>query len=169
MRSDSADREPESLRDLVMSTARGLRHRWFDALQPWQLSPHEVRALRVVARHENTEADEPPRLGDIARDLRIAPRSATEVIDRLEQRGFAHSAPDERDRRARCVCLTEEGRRVLADLREAQDADAADFFAVLTDVERTQLADVLRRLNTAHADDSISTGGDRRGTTSRSR
>ncbi|WP_083835870.1 MarR family winged helix-turn-helix transcriptional regulator [Gordonia otitidis] len=144
---DRGTRDRDSLRDLVMTTARGLRHRWFETLEPWQLSPHEVRALRVVARG-GTGQD--PRLGEIARELRIAPRSATEVIDRLEQRGLTESSPDDQDRRARCVRVTESGRRVLDELRHAQAVDADDFFAVLSDAERAQLGDILRRLTDAH-------------------
>ncbi|MEP9394259.1 MarR family transcriptional regulator [Gordonia sp. VNK1] len=142
---DDADRE--SLRDLVMTTSRALRRRWVGTLDPWHLSPHEARALRVVAHSEN------PRLGEIAQRLRIAPRSATEVIDRLEDRGLTERVPDERDRRARCVRTTPEGRRVLAELQQAQATDAEDFFALLTEDQRTQLGTLLRRLTTAHADD----------------
>ena len=78
---------PDTLRDLVMSTARGLRRRWVDALEPWQLSPHEYRALHVIGHGDG----DGPRLGDVAKALRIAPRSATEVVDRLQDRGLDHS------------------------------------------------------------------------------
>ncbi|EOM74431.1 MarR family transcriptional regulator [Rhodococcus rhodnii] len=130
----------DSLRDLVIETAHSLRRRWFRTLEPWQLSPHEFRALRVIEREER------PRLGEIARELRIAPRSATEVVDRLDERGLTERVPDEQDRRATCVRTTEEGRRVLAELRDARDADADEFFATLTPGERAELRRLLQKV-----------------------
>ncbi|SDC71554.1 MarR family winged helix-turn-helix transcriptional regulator [Rhodococcus tukisamuensis] len=136
---------PAPLRDLVMSTARALRRRWLVALEPWQLSPHEYRALRAIGR----DATAAPRLGDVAKELRIAPRSATEVVDRLEQRGLAERLPDAGDRRAVCARLTDEGRHVIATLDAARDADADDFFARLDDRERAELRRILDKLQQA--------------------
>ncbi|EME23213.1 MarR family winged helix-turn-helix transcriptional regulator [Rhodococcus triatomae] len=137
----TADRR-DTLRDLVMSTARGLRRRWVDALQPWQLSPHEYRALHVVGH----SADDAPRLGDVAKALRIAPRSATEVVDRLQDRGLVERIPDAQDRRATCIRLTTDGRRTLHELQEAREADADDYFAALDDEDRAALRRILERL-----------------------
>ncbi|MFD4293392.1 MarR family winged helix-turn-helix transcriptional regulator [Rhodococcus sp. NPDC058505] len=130
---------PDTLRDLVMSTARGLRGRWLDSLEPWQLTPHEYRALHVIGRGE-------PRLGDVAKSLRIAPRSATEVVDRLQDRGLVERVPDAADRRAICVRLTPSGLRTVADLRRTRDADADDYFAALDDHDRAELRRILERL-----------------------
>lgn len=132
----------EQLRDLVMSTSRALRRRWFTALEPWELSPHEFRALRVVDR----EADGRPRLGDVAKALRIAPRSATEVVDRLQKRDLVERVADGADRRAVCVRLTDTGRALLAEMSAARDAQAADFFAGLDAHDRAELSRILGRL-----------------------
>ncbi|MFD1815600.1 MarR family winged helix-turn-helix transcriptional regulator [Rhodococcus gannanensis] len=137
----TADR-PDTLRDLVMSTARGLRRRWVDALQPWQLTPHEYRALHVIGHGD----DGTPRLGDVAKALRIAPRSATEVVDRLQDRGLVERIPDAADRRATCVRLTAEGARTIRNLEQAREADADDYFAALTDEDRTELRRILGKL-----------------------
>ena len=110
---------PVALRDLLLTTTRTLRRRWHDLLRPWGLSPHEYRALDVIGR-----ADDPIRLGIVAKELRIVPRSATEVVDRLESRGLTERLPDPADRRAVCVRLTDEGRKDRAELASARDADA---------------------------------------------
>ncbi|MFC9514950.1 MarR family winged helix-turn-helix transcriptional regulator [Nocardiaceae bacterium NPDC056970] len=136
------DVSAEQLRDLVMSTSRGLRRRWFSALEPWGLSPHEFRALRVI----DHEADGRPRLGDVAKALRIAPRSATEVVDRLQTRDLVERVADSVDRRAVCVRLTDTGRRLLDEMSAARDAQAADFFAGLDDHDRTELSRILDKL-----------------------
>ncbi|CAM2918683.1 MarR family transcriptional regulator [Prescottella defluvii] len=136
------DVSAEQLRDLVMSTSRGLRRRWFTALEPWGLSPHEFRALRAIDR----EADGRPRLGDVAKALRIAPRSATEVVDRLQKRDLVERVADGVDRRAVCVQLTETGRRLVDEMSAARDAQAADFFAPLDARDRNELSRILGKL-----------------------
>ncbi|WP_137723284.1 MarR family winged helix-turn-helix transcriptional regulator [Prescottella subtropica] len=132
----------EHLRDLVMTTSRGLRRRWFSALQPWELSPHEFRALRVIDR----ESDGRPRLGDVAKALRIAPRSATEVVDRLQKRDLVERVADGVDRRAVCVRITDTGRTLLDEMSAARDAQAADFFAGLDERDRNELGRILGKL-----------------------
>lgn len=140
---------PDSLRDLVMSTARGLRRRWLAALEPWQLSPHEYRALHVIGHGRDAvgpATDDAPRLGDVAKALHIAPRSVTEVVDRLEDRGLVERIPDPADRRATCVRLTDDGAGTMRELRQARDADADDYFAGLDERDRADLRRILTKL-----------------------
>src|SRR3954453_12497457 len=75
-----------SLDELLMGVARALRRRWASGLGP-DRSPHDARALRVIGHHG------PTRLGVVADPLRIAARSATDVVDRLESRGLLQRAP----------------------------------------------------------------------------
>ena len=99
---DAPSSQEPSLDELLMSAARALRRTWSRGLGP-DLSPHDARALRVIGRHG------PTRLGEVADHLRIAPRSATDVVDRLEARGLVERAPDPADRRAMTVSLTTVG------------------------------------------------------------
>lgn len=128
------------LGELVMEVARGLRRRYAANLEPWGITPHESRALRVIGRHE------PTRLGVVAQHLRIAPRSVTDVVDALEERGFVAREADPTDRRATQVRLTAEGRRILDELEEARRVDAEAYFSTLTDRDRATLTRVLTRL-----------------------
>ncbi|KGN34135.1 MarR family transcriptional regulator [Knoellia sinensis KCTC 19936] len=130
--------------ELVMEVARGLRRRYAATLEPWGVTPHESRALRVIGRHE------PTRLGLVAQHLRIAPRSVTDVVDNLEQRGFVAREPDPTDRRATQVRLTGEGRRILDELDAARRADHESYFADLTERDRTTLTRVLNSLIDDH-------------------
>ena len=136
----SADGVDPALGELVMEVARGLRRRFAATLEPWGITPHEARALRVVGRHE------PTRLGVVAQHLRIAPRSVTDVVDSLESRGFVTREPDPSDRRATQVSLTTQGRRVLDELDEARRADHEGYFADLSERDRAALARILGRL-----------------------
>lgn len=137
---DGPPGEDPSLDELLMGSARALRRQWASGLGP-DLSPHDARALRVVGRHG------PTRLGVVAEHLRIAPRSATDVVDRLELRGLVTRAPDPDDRRAMTVVLTDEGRAVLAEVDEARRRAGAAFFGVLGERDRATLARLLARLD----------------------
>jgi DNA-binding MarR family transcriptional regulator len=134
------DDDAEVLGELLVRVTRGQRRRWREALTPWDLSPHHVRALRVVTDRSGT------RLSELAEALRIAPRSATEVADALQARGLVERTSDPTDRRAVVLTPTEEGRRVQAEIAAARAADNRDLFARLDADDRATLARILRTL-----------------------
>ena len=136
----SDDAAERSLGDLLTHTARTLRRRSLSALEPWGVTPHEARTLRVVGR------DEPTRPGVVAEHLRIAPRSVTDVVDALEHRDLVARKPDPDDRRATRISLTASGRTVLDELDVARRADHEAFFAALGERDRATLERLLRRL-----------------------
>lgn len=142
-KSGSEGAEP-ALGELVMEVARGLRRRFAATLEPWGVTPHEARALRVVGHHE------PTRLGVVAQHLRIAPRSVTDVVDSLEERGFVAREADPTDRRATRVALTATGRQVLDELDTARRTDHEGYFANLSERDRATLTRILSRLVDDH-------------------
>ncbi|MET8348455.1 MULTISPECIES: MarR family winged helix-turn-helix transcriptional regulator [unclassified Micromonospora] len=136
----TADGDDESLAETFWAVAGRLRRQARESLAPWDVTPSQSRALGVLARHGEL------RPGAIAEHLRIAPRSATEVIDDLQTRGLVERRPDPADRRATLVALTGEGNRVSAAIRAARRAEADRFFGHLDDADRDQLARILRTL-----------------------
>ncbi|MGJ6980340.1 MarR family winged helix-turn-helix transcriptional regulator [Aestuariimicrobium soli] len=134
--SDTSD----DLGGLLMQATRGMRRRWAEALEPVGISPHEFRALATIDRTENA------RVGVVAQELRITPRSATEVIDALERATLVTREPDPTDRRAVVVRLTDHGRAVLATAGAARRASQEAHLAGLDEAEREQLAALLRRV-----------------------
>jgi DNA-binding MarR family transcriptional regulator len=130
----------ETLSELFWSVARQLRETSQETLAPWDISPSHWRALRVLARHG------PIRLSELSDHLRIAPRSVTEVIDALEARNLVGRRPDPADRRATLVELTEHGSGILRAIKEARGAEAERLFSRLGEDDRTQLARILREL-----------------------
>lgn len=137
--------DPEvPLDELLLGAARALRRRMSAGLGEvggLDLSPHDARALRVIGHHG------PTRLGVVAEHLRIAPRSATDVVDRLESRGLVSRTPDPGDRRALTVSLTDRGEDVLAQTDALRKDAAADFFGALTPAQRHTLSSLLSRLD----------------------
>ncbi|WP_229661885.1 MarR family winged helix-turn-helix transcriptional regulator [Phycicoccus endophyticus] len=131
------------LGDLVMRVARTLRRRGTAAYEPYELAPHQARALRVVGHHGTM------RLGELAQHLRVAPRSVTDVVDALEERGLVARSPDPTDRRAQVVGLTEEGQALLTRVDAARRAEADGYFARLPERDRAALRRILERLERA--------------------
>jgi DNA-binding MarR family transcriptional regulator len=132
--------DEESLAELFWAVARRLRHQSRRTLEPWEINPGHARALGVLMRHGAL------RLSALAEHLHIAPRSTTEVVDGLQDRGLVERRPDPDDRRAVLVAPTAEGHRVGAAIRAARDAEAARVFGDLSASDRADLARILRTL-----------------------
>jgi DNA-binding MarR family transcriptional regulator len=127
----------ETLAEAFWAVARRLRDASQETLAPWDITPAQLRALRMLRRHGVM------RLSELSDRLRIAPRSATEVVDALEKRGLAGRRPDQGDRRATLVEVTDDGGSVLDAIR---GSEAERVFSRLTAADRSQLARILRKL-----------------------
>ena len=134
------DREPggESTSDLLMMAARSMRRSFDESMAAYDVTPSQARALRVVAELGSV------RLSALAEALRIAPRSATEVVDALEAHSLVAREPDPADRRATSVVPTEAGIRLGAALDEARRTATEQRLSVLSEEDRAELARILR-------------------------
>ncbi|WP_420114764.1 MarR family winged helix-turn-helix transcriptional regulator [Pseudactinotalea sp.] len=133
--------EPEpDASELIVRAARSLRRRWMASLEPWGITPHEYRALHV------TTHEEPPRLSEIADRLRIAPRSATEVVDSLEAKGLVRRVPSPTDRRAVLVEPTDAGRTLAEEVAQQRSDLGEQMLAPLAPDDVAQLRDLLTRV-----------------------
>ena len=135
-----AESDTQKLSELFWSVTRRLRHSARAALAPWDIAPSHSRALGVLMQHQAL------RLSELSDHLHIAPRSTTDVVDGLQERGLIERTPDPHDRRAMLVSLTAEGHRVGTAIRAARDADAEQFFGALSHADRDDLARILRTL-----------------------
>jgi DNA-binding MarR family transcriptional regulator len=127
----------ETLAEAFWAVARRLRDMSQETLAPWDITPAQMRALRVLRRHGVM------RLSELSDRLRIAPRSATEVVDALESRGLVQRRPDPGDRRATLVEVTGDGAGVLDAVR---GTEAERVFGRLSPTDRSHLARILRKL-----------------------
>ena len=132
--------EEESLLEAFWAVTRRLRHRTRVALEPWHISPSQSRALGVLSHHGEM------RLSALAEHLRIAPRSATEVVDDLQTRGLVERRPDPADRRATLVALTGQGTATSTAIQQARAAEGERLFAELSAADRAELARILHKL-----------------------
>ncbi|GAB3824157.1 MarR family winged helix-turn-helix transcriptional regulator [Dactylosporangium cerinum] len=134
------DGRDESLAEVFWSVARRLRHLTHETLEPIGITPGQSRAVAVLMRHGVM------RLSELSDHLRIAPRSTTEVVDGLQERGLVGRRPDPADRRATLVALTQAGQDIGEAIRTARAAEADRFFADLDADDRATLARILRTL-----------------------
>jgi DNA-binding MarR family transcriptional regulator len=132
--------EDENLSELFWGVARRLRRLSRETLGPLNVSPSQGRALGELMRHGAM------RPGALAEHLHIAPRSATEVVDDLQERGLVERAPDPADRRATLVRLTGVGAAAGTQIKAARQAEAERFFASLSATDRADLSRILRKL-----------------------
>jgi DNA-binding MarR family transcriptional regulator len=130
----------ESLSEALGAVVRQLREKSVETLAPWDITPAHLRALRVLNRHGTM------RLSAISDHLHIAPRTATEVVDALEDRDLVRRLADPGDRRATLVEVTEHGANVLAEIRATRGPEAGRVFARLSPADRAELASILSKL-----------------------
>jgi DNA-binding MarR family transcriptional regulator len=130
----------ESTGDLLMGVARRMRRDFAGALLHAGVTPAQARALRTVVEHGSV------RPSALAEHLRIAARSATEVVDALEERGLVQRGPDPDDRRATLVAPTAAARTELAQVDRVRREHSERFLAVLSDRDRATLDRILRVL-----------------------
>ncbi|MCQ1999996.1 MarR family winged helix-turn-helix transcriptional regulator [Arthrobacter zhaoxinii] len=152
----NAPADPAALGDLMHAAFRGLRKRWMQQLAPYELTPHQFRAMNEVARaaeqNGGGDADVPPgsepglRLKELAERLRIAPRSATEVVDQLTAKGLVERRAHPTDRRAALLSLTGAGERLRETVLAERKREADEFFSVLSPGDRADLARILGNL-----------------------
>ncbi|WP_028267766.1 MarR family winged helix-turn-helix transcriptional regulator [Arthrobacter sp. MA-N2] len=144
--------DPADLGDLFHAAFRGLRRTWAEQLSPWELTPHQWRALMTLMRRQDATAGidapagNPMRLKDLAERLRIAPRSATEVVDQLELKGLVCRTADPTDRRATLLAATATGQELFAKISAERRGKSSEYFARLSAGDRAELARILEQL-----------------------
>jgi DNA-binding MarR family transcriptional regulator len=135
-----AEPDDETLSEAFWGVARQLRRQSRETLEPWEISPSHSRALGVLMHHGVM------RLSELSEHLRIAPRSTTEVVDVLQERGLVERRADPNDRRATLVALTEAGTAAGEAIQTARAAETEAFFGELSAADRAHLARLLRKL-----------------------
>jgi MarR family transcriptional regulator, 2-MHQ and catechol-resistance regulon repressor len=91
----------------------------------------------------------PLTISEIQEKVMLASGSMTAAIDRLEKLGLIVRKSSARDRRARIVQLTPEGRRVATSYFEKHGRDLEELMAVLSRPEKDQLYVLLKKLGLA--------------------
>ena len=132
------------LTECVMRVAHQIRRTSMASMAKLDLTPAQSRALRTISR-----SAEPIRMGVLASTLGVVPRSATGLVDALEEAGLVERTADPGNRRSVLVRLTKAGRERQQAMADARLAAGDGMFSVLDAAQRQTLADLLNRLSPA--------------------
>ena len=138
----AADVSAAELTERVMRVAHLIRRSAMASLAPLDLTPAQSRALRTIYK-----SGQPIRMGELAATLGVVPRSATGLVDALQEAGLVERAVDPANRRSVLVTLTGPGRERQRAMSQARAAAGDDLFGALTPDERRTLADLLGRVH----------------------
>jgi DNA-binding MarR family transcriptional regulator len=141
-RRDASDELAAQLGELVSVLSRRLRRSSKGRLVPFGLTDGQARVLRILGR-----APSPLRMSEIARRIEIVPRSATTVVEGLEEKGLVSREIDLEDRRSILVRPTAAGSRLLDELRRARADAAVALFGDLAPVDRLTLFGLLSQID----------------------
>jgi DNA-binding MarR family transcriptional regulator len=136
------ERVSGQLADAVQQLSRRLRRGTRQRLAPLGLTPGQGRALSVLER-----AGGPMRMAALAEALRVVPRSATGVVEGLEEAGLVDRVTDPSDRRSVLVGLTDAGRGTLDELARARQETAEELFGGLDPADQRRLLALLTTLD----------------------
>jgi len=88
----------------------------------------------------------PSEVGD---RLIVTRATVTGVVDSLERRGFVRRSPNPRDRRSVLVDITDDGLRVLQELRTLIHAHEKEWMSALPEAELRDYIDLCHRIQAA--------------------
>jgi DNA-binding MarR family transcriptional regulator len=108
-----------------------------------RLSPPSGLSLTAAATLATLDRAGPCRLTSLAAREAVTQPAMTQLVDRLQQAGFAARGPDPADGRVVQVRITDEGRAMLAHRRAIRTGRLAGMLAELSPAEQAVLAAAL--------------------------
>ena len=139
---DGGEISAAELTEHLLRVAHLIRRASLASMADLDLTPAQSRTLRVISKGES-----PIRMGELAAALGVVPRSATGLVDALEQAGLVERTVDPANRRAVLVTLTPRGRDMQHQMALARQRAGDGIFGALDTPERRTLADLLQKLH----------------------
>jgi DNA-binding MarR family transcriptional regulator len=118
----------------------GVSHGESTLALPGKISGPRLRVLKALMEGGSL------RMGDLAVQLGVKPRTITDLVDGLEREGLVVRRPDASDRRVTRLELTPELRQRWEPLRERFEEIGEEVLSPLGVAERRQLLDLLLRV-----------------------
>jgi MarR family transcriptional regulator, organic hydroperoxide resistance regulator len=103
------------------------------------VAPRQAKALRRL------DPDAPIAMSRLAEALHCDNSNVTQIVDRLEADGLVERRPAPHDRRVKTLVLTDEGRRIRAEV-ERRMTEPPPLLAALRGEDARLLRDALRRM-----------------------
>ncbi|GGC17840.1 MarR family transcriptional regulator [Novosphingobium marinum] len=124
----------------LVDCSRLLRRHFDDLIRPFGLTGPQARMLFTVQRSEGLNQNA---YADL---LEVEPITLCRMVDRMEEAGLLAREPDPKDRRARRLMLTSQGKEAINSLRPVIDAVIEDIAGALDENERSAMASGLDKL-----------------------
>lgn len=122
---------------LCIDTVNLWRNRLGNLAKEYHLSRLERRIIVFIGRHPNI------RQADLATIMDVEPQSLTRALDSMEKKLWLFKKDDEKDKRAKCLTLTEEGQKKLADALKISETIRPKILKSLTTEEKTIFIKIL--------------------------
>ena len=137
---DARQAASEAWRGLVEFWTK--RNLWIQVAGELGISPGHAKALTLL------DADDPPPMGALAEGLHCDASFVTNIVDKLEERGFAERRPSVRDRRVKTVVITKLGLKARAQFEAALYEPPKELLD-LPDADLRTLARIVAKLQMA--------------------
>ena len=124
----------------VVSTARAIRRDFDRRAAALGTTRAQWRVLAKLARQDGQ------RQVELADFLEVEPITLCRMVDRLAEAGLVERRPDESDRRAWRIHLTDRAKPVIAELEALAEAFHRDLLAGIDEADRDLALNVLARV-----------------------
>lgn len=138
---ETPELELEEMTVLVPRLVGAFQRNFSRELARFGLTFPQFIALNALERFEGT-----CRMGPLAEAALRSAASMTGIVDRLLERGLVRRERHPGDRRSVVVQLTEPGRALLEEVREARRRKVHRLLEVLPDAERRRLREIVNTL-----------------------
>ena len=91
----------------------------------------------------------------LAERLDIRPQSLSETVVKLAEEGYIRRVASENDKRELLLFITDRGRVRASEIRARREAFASELFSVLSDGERRELENILKKLEAKTKEECI--------------
>jgi DNA-binding MarR family transcriptional regulator len=114
----------------------GMRHM---PMREYDLTLAQIGLLAFMARHPGAH------IQTVAEGMDLTPPTVSVAVRKLEESGWLRREPDERDRRASCVFLTERAAHVIQKVMRERQEKMDRLLDSLTTREQSQLLNLLEK------------------------
>lgn len=105
--------------------------------------PGQMKLLSIISKNDGIIQR------DLAEILDMRPSSLTEMVSNLEKNSLISRKQDENDRRVMHVYLTEEGKKIIENFKQAKDDLHDSVFNCLTLDEKEKMLEIVRKVNSS--------------------
>lgn len=126
---------------MINLVARQLERRMAEALRPLGLAPAYLPVMLSLAQ------EQPQKQTALAAKLDIRQPTMAQTLGRMERDGLIVRTPDEQDRRATSITLTEKATSLIGQVRELGGAIGQEAMQDIAPERQTQLIEDLQRMS----------------------